>query len=166
MVKMAGAICVLLGFLLPVVQRTRRERTHLRQLGALAESLDVLRRQMIICAPAMEELLAMAGQSSEEEVSQFYASLRLDELGDVPFSLLWEQAARQLCLEGEEWELFSGVGQVLGRCDREEQCARLETAAEGLRRCRRERDAALRQGTRMWYVLSASAGLLMALVLC
>ncbi len=167
MSKAVGAICVLLGCLLPVCQRLRLEREHIAQLGALAQALDGMRRQLTICAPPMEELLAQAGRSPEGHVRQFFAALRLEELEQRPFAALWEGAIRSssLSLSREEWEILAQVGQVLGTCGAEEQCDRLANAAEALRRCQTRRREALRGEGRLWYTLAASAGLLAVLIL-
>ncbi|MCD8051314.1 MAG: stage III sporulation protein AB [Clostridiales bacterium] len=167
MVKCAGAVCVLLGCLLPVCQRLRMEREHIAQLGALAQALDGMRRQLTICAPPMEELLAQAGRSPEGTVRRFFAALRLKELEQRPFAALWEVAIQEsgLSLSREERETLSQVGQVLGVCGAEEQCDRLADAAEALRRCQARRRETLRGEGRLWYTLAASAGLLAVLIL-
>lgn len=167
MVKGVGAVCVLLGCLLPVCQRLRLERSHIAQLGALAQALDGMRRQLTICAPPMEELLARAGRSPEGTMRRFFAALRLEELEQQPFAALWDGAIRAsgLSLDREEWEALSQVGQVLGACGAEEQCDRLADAAESLRRCQARRREALRGERRLWYTLATSAGLLAVLIL-
>ncbi|MCC8075584.1 MAG: stage III sporulation protein AB [Clostridiales bacterium] len=167
MVKAAGAVCVLLGCLLPVCQRLRLEREHIAQLGALAQALDGMRRQLTICAPPMEELLAQAGRTSEGVVGRFFAALRLEELEQRPFAALWDGAIHSsgLTLSREEREILSQVGQVLGACGVEEQCDSLADAAEDLRRCQTRRREALRGNGRLWYTLAASAGLLAVLIL-
>lgn len=167
MVKAAGAVCVLLGYLLPVCQRLRMEREHIAQLGALTQALDGMRRQLTICAPPMEELLAQAGRSPECHVRQFFAALRLEELEQRPFAALWDGAIQEsgFSLNQEERETLSQVGQVLGTCGTEEQCDRLANAAEALRCCQTRRREALRGEARLWYTLAASAGLLAVLIL-
>ncbi|MCD8352904.1 MAG: stage III sporulation protein AB [Clostridiales bacterium] len=167
MVKCAGAVCVLLGCLLPVCQRLRMEREHIVQLGALAQALDGMRRQLTICAPPMGELLAQAGRSPEGTVGRFFAALRLEELEQRPFAALWDSAicSSGLSLSREERETLSQVGQVLGTCGAEEQCDTLANAAEVLRRCQTRRREALRGERRLWYTLAASAGLLAVLIL-
>lgn len=167
MIKGVGAVCVLLGCLLPVCQRLRLERDHIAQLGALAQALEGMRRQLTICAPPMEELLAQAGRSPEGAAGRFFAALRLEELEQRPFAALWEGAidASGLSLSREERETLSQVGQVLGACGAEEQCERLADAAEALRRCQTGRREALGREGRLWYTLAASAGLLAVLIL-
>ncbi len=167
MIRVAGAVCVLLGCLLPVCQRLRLEQSHIAQLGALAQALDGMRRQLTICAPPMEELLAQAGRSPEEAVSRFFAALRLEELEQRPFVALWDGAIRSsgLSLDREERETLSQAGQVLGACGAEEQCDRLADTVEALRRCQTRRREALRGEGRLWYTLAASAGLLAVLIL-
>ncbi len=165
--KGLGAACVLLGCLLPVCQRLRLERSHIAQLGALAQALDGMRLQLTICAPPMEELLAQAGRSPEETVGRFFAALRLGELEQRPFSALWEIAIHTsgLFLSRDEREILSQVGQVLGSCGAEEQCDRLADAAEALRCSQTRRREALGREGRLWYTLAASAGLLAVLIL-
>ncbi|MCD7838743.1 MAG: stage III sporulation protein AB [Clostridiales bacterium] len=167
MVKAAGAVCVLLGCLLPVCHRLRLEREHIAQLGALAQALDGMRRQLTICAPPMEELLAYAGRTPEGTVRRFFTALRLEELEQRPFVALWDGAIRSsgLALNREERETLSQVGQVLGTCGVEEQCDRLADAADTLRCYQTRRREALRGERRLWYTLAASAGLLVVLIL-
>ncbi|MCD8008599.1 MAG: stage III sporulation protein AB, partial [Clostridiales bacterium] len=147
--------------------RLRLERSHIAQLGALAQALDGMRRQLTICAPPMEELLAQAGRTSEGTVHRFFAALRLEELEQRPFSALWEGAicSSGLSLSRDEREILSQVGQVLGACGAEEQCDRLADAAETLRRCQTQRREALGREGRLWYTLAASTGLLVVLIL-
>lgn len=158
---------MILGCLLPAIQHMGQEGRHIRQLAAAAESLDEMRRQLAICAPQMEEVLAAASGSQEEAVGKFYRSIHLEDLEEQPFSGLWDKALRTsgLLLDVEELRVLSSVGQILGRYDQEEQCGKLESAAAELRRCQRRREEALRANRRLWYTLSASAGLLAVLIL-
>lgn len=167
MIKIGGAVCVVLGCLLPAIQYVGQEHRHVRQLAAVAESFDKIRRQLNACAPQMEEVLATAARSQEETVGNFYRSIHLEQLETRPFSDLWDQAlyTSGFLLDAEELSILSGVGQILGRYDCEEQCDKLESAAAELRRCQSQRKETLCARRRLWYTLSASAGLLAVLIL-
>lgn len=165
--KLTGAACVLLGCVLPAIQSTAQERRHIHRLNALAEALDQMRRMLLLGTPPMEELLNAGASSEEETVKRFFGAVRLDELEDLPFSIQWKRALHSsgLQLNREEEQILKEIGQVLGQCGVEEQCQRLSQAVQRLRQLREQRRDALRTNQRLWYTLSASAGLVGIMVL-
>lgn len=167
MIRLWGAVCLLVGCVLPAVQVVRQQRGYIRRLGGLADSLESLRRQLAVNTPEMGELLASAAQSKEEEIREFYQQIPLEELEERPFSALWDRAMQKsrLQLEPEEAEIFSSVGRVLGQYPWDEQCRQLDAAAQALRRCQSQHREGLQSSQRLWYTLSLSVGLLGAIIL-
>ncbi len=167
MVKLAGAIFVLTGSWLVSVQKVAQERRHIRQLNGLSAGLEAMRRQLLLCAAPMEELLLSAERCGGDRISGFFQAISLSELEKKPFAVQWDSAAEaaELLLTEEERRTLSEAGQVLGQAGLEEQCACLQAAAEALRTRAKERAQNLAQNRRLWYTLSASAGLLAVVTL-
>lgn len=167
MLKWTGAGLILLGCVLPALRQTAALRRRRRQLGAFALALEHFRRRLELQTPEMGALLRSLPELGEEAVQNFFRSLSVDDLSRRSFARQWREGldAPELNLGETARESLLALGRVLGQYDREEQCESLRRAAAELERFQRETTELLRQYRRVWLPVSASAGVMVVLLL-
>ena len=92
----------------------------------------------------------------------------MGELGSSSFVSIWRENLDQanLCLRRQEKDLLAGLGAILGRYDRESQCAALNRVAVELESQLREEDNEAQKRNKLYMTLSIAGGMLLVVLAC
>lgn len=159
--RLLGALGILAGCGLLCAGVVGRERRHIRTLRGLSAGLTAMAQLLELSAPPMEELLE-AAQRADRTTAAYFDRISLNHLENQTLSDQWNYLANDIVLQLNEDEKrwFCAPGQVLGRCDGEEQSACLRAAASELEQQAERRQTALEREQRLWYTMALSAGAL------
>lgn len=169
MLKLTGAICVLLGAAWWGLGAVGQLRERTRTLERLRSALSYLEEELSFRLTPLPALLERLSQWEEGRVSRFFQEtlegLRADPEGGVRQS--WRRAmVRQLSiLREEERQILLDVGETLGRYDAQAQRQIIRQAAERLEEERRRSSQEERRLGRVYAALSLAGGAAVILVL-
>lgn len=142
---------------------------RVRSLRAFCAALETAQRELSLRLPPMPELLSLLARQSEGPAGRFFARCLEDLplLGSRSFARIWRDALEgtPLDLNGEDLEMLSQAGRVLGRYDGAGQEAALELIRLRLVRALEEAEERRRGGKRVWYALGITAGCFLAILL-
>lgn len=163
--KLAGAVLVLCGCLMPAIKQLKEKQHDLRLTLEAAASLDEMRRLLMRNAPTMVTLMEQEQNFCTGELKDFYCSIRLDRLETVSFREQWQAAAKALFRQDDAGMLWAEVGSVLGQCALEEQCKCLSSISEELKSIEKQGREGFSQQKKLYLTLSACAGALMVIMM-
>ena len=162
MLKMIGAVLLLMGTIglgLAAVRRLERRVTALR---SLSHALEQLEWELDFHLPPMKELILETSRRSSPPASDFFRACAegMDGLEGQPLSGLWRQAAltELPALKKSDLETLLSVGEVLGRYDGESQRLTISAARERLGGFLTEAAEERRRQGRVYGALGAAAG--------
>lgn len=127
----------------------QRHRRRPQELAALRTALQVLLTEIDVGLTPLPEALARAGAAVGPPVASLFDAARRalaagrGMTGSEAWSLALTEAAPELVLTAEDWDILAGLGACLGRSDRQDQRRHLRLAAARL-------DAAERQAREGW----------------
>lgn len=133
--KLLGGLLVFLACAGSGVWRAALIRRRVRTLGTLDAALALLRGEICDRLTPLPEAVAAAGGAAGETGAFFSAlSAASAQIGDEPFSTLWQTAAeKNLCsLRTEELAAAAALGGVLGRYDAESQRKAIDACRDKL----------------------------------
>ena len=161
MIRLLGAALLLLGGLAlgltPVWELSRRAGA----LRAWGEALLLLEGELSFSLPAMPQLLEVLRTKAPPPAGETFAQVGkgLEHLGEKPFSQIWAQAVTEHSgLQGEDLAPLLGLGEALGRYDREERSRVLASARERLSRREEECRAQFGNKGRAYGILGLALG--------
>lgn len=169
MLKLVGALCVVIGAGALGAHGVFRLRERVRVLRRLLEAVSFLEEELSFRLTPLPTLLDKLSHQTEGAVGRFFAGCRSAFLTapEAGFRQSWERAMAENLpmLAEEEREALMALGAMLGRYDSEGQRNALKHTAARLEACLaaacEERD---RLG-RVYAVVSTAAGLLAVIVL-
>lgn len=169
MLKLSGAILVMLGAGWCGAYAVSRLRWRVRTLSALRSGLAWLEEELAFHLTPLPALLERLGRELPGAAGFFFSdvlhSLRRDPEGGLRKS--WRQAmVRQLDeLQEEDRQVLLEVGQSLGRYDAKAQCQVLRQAAARLESLQERAQEESKRLSRVYTVLSLAAGAAVVLML-
>lgn len=170
MLRLMGGFCVLSGSVAAGLRLTLRRRRGLEEWTELLDACRTMERELRCREPTLPELLDTLSRCTGGPVRRHFAACQqgLVHLDSRPFSAIWRESLSDsgLDLPRQDREQFRGLGDILGRYDRETQCAALtrlaEESAERLRRARERQPGR----NRLYMTLSAAGGMLLVILAC
>lgn len=165
----AGAALILCACLTAAGLLTCEQRQKLNALRDLSAALERLQAELSLRATGLPEISATFAKECRGAAARFFRALceEMADLGERPFSAIWEGAARSALpeLRGEELDVFCRLGETLGRYELQSQLAAIELCRSSL-----ERDAALLadalpERRRLAFGLLGAAGALLCIIL-
>lgn len=137
MIKMSGAALILLASFLTSGMLLKGKRDQYRLFTDMKNSLLYLGREIGERGAPLRECFETLSQENDSETARgFYRAIceELSELGEKPFSAIWQDCTRQYLffLSDQEKEILLPLGQALGRCDPATLCDALAAAVRAL----------------------------------
>lgn len=158
----AGATAIGLGAL-------RSINGRVKDISGLICGLEGMKRGLASNGESLERMLLSASKGTHGRPGTFFDAVHtgLDSLDGGSFCRLWEETMGQagLLCSGEDLEILSQLGGIMGGCDAEGQLAALEKAIGALNAALEEAKEQSRTTGRLYVTLSASCGVLLAILL-
>ena len=168
-IKLFGAILTAAGCLFAASAWNRSRVSRLRTLDRLVQALTYMEAELAGKAAPLPQLALRLSRQTDGAVGRFFAALvrEMDALGERPFCEIWTEAAEANLpeLRNRERDAIRDLGASLGRYPVGMQCEAIAVCRELLLR---EINAARqneREESRLVWGLSASAGLLLWILL-
>lgn len=165
----AGAVLILCACLAAAGCLVWEQRQRLEVLRDLAAALTRLHAELSLRATGLPELAAALARESRGATARFFSALceEMEDLGERPFSELWEEAARFSLPElgREDLESIYRLGETLGRYELREQLAAIELCRASLERSAALLADRLPERRRLAYGLLCAAGALLCIIL-
>jgi len=169
MIKFFGITFILLGAVFTAIAGLREKRRRISCISSLCASLELMLGELKLHLTPIPQLTQWLAERSSSEAKEFFRklSLALDSLGEEDFSTLWRKVSgTSLCLlEKKEFELFAQLGDVLGRYTLEEQCAAINHCLISFRRYAEKAQNEYPAAKKLSLGLSASAAVLLIIIL-
>ena len=170
MLRLIGALCVIGGAAIEGFRMVSQRRRQLSEWSEMLEAVYVMERELRCREPELEQLLEYLARQKNGPVEACFLACRqgMTALGQHGFAEIWRESlmGAGLSIPGRELEPFLDLGKVLGRYDRETQCAALlRVAEESGERLRRAREA-LRGQDKLYMTLSIAGGILLVVLAC
>ena len=170
MLHLMGGLCVIAGSAVVGLQLVVQRRRRLEEWKQVLFACRLMERELRCREPNLSELLDEAARQSGGAVGSFFAGCRsrMGELGSSSFVSIWRENLDQanLCLRRQEKDLLAGLGAILGRYDRESQCAALNRVAVELESQLREEDNEAQKRNKLYMTLSIAGGMLLVVLAC
>ena len=170
MLHLIGGLFVLAGSAAAGLQMTRQRRRKLEEWTEWLDACRAMERELRCREPTLSELLGYLSRHTRGPVQRHFSACQegLSALGSHPFSFIWQESLNDsgLNLPRQEQERFLRLGDILGRYDRETQCAaltRITVESEDL--FRRAQGEQPRQN-RLYMTLSVAGGMLLVILAC
>lgn len=167
MLKAAGAFLIVLACTLAGRVRARELHRRARLLAALAAALELLRGEVVSRLAPLPEAAERLAASGPAETRDFFTLLvhRMGELGERPFSEIWDDCVAALALRPRENAALRDLGANLGRYGAEAQDAALGRCMALLGSAAAEAEAEAARGGKLSVGLGLTAGLMLAVLL-
>ena len=170
MLHLIGGLCVITGSAVVGLQMVAQRRKRLEEWKQMLAACRLMERELNCREPDLAELLEELTQQSSGVIRSFFAGCRraMGELGSRSFASIWRENLSQadLCLRRREQELLAGLWTVLGRYDREVQCAVLGRVAAELEAQLREERSEVQKRNKLYMTLSIAGGMLLVVLAC
>lgn len=164
MIRLIGMFLIWGGCALWGVREAQTVRRRVRVLEDMGWALEVLERELVLNRTALPELLERLAQKDTGGAMVFSVCRSMMKTG-VDFAQAWGVALERSELRREEWELLSGLSQVLGRYDAGGQAQALAHLRQEVeQRSIRQREEARAMG-RVYGVLGITVGGFLSLAL-
>lgn len=168
MLKLTGAILLILGASLLGLSLAGRLTERTRALRAMIGALDLVERELTFHLASMPELLQRVATSAAYPADCFFRRCltELDHLGEQSLEEIWIKALPELGqLDENAAAVLREVGGVLGKYDWENQRACLTAARVRLEECFHQAREEQRRMGRVYGTLGVTAGVFFAILL-
>ena len=165
MLKLMGAVLIWAGCTAWGTQASVGLKKRTRVLRELAESLELLERELVLRHTELPVMLVMAAEQTKKEVRSFYNRCRSRIEKGESFTYAWEQSVNLLPICQTSRALLHGLGGILGQFDAQGQVEALCRVRKELERrcvCSEEEQRTL---GRMYGMLGVTAGSFLAVLL-
>ncbi len=170
MLHLIGGICVIVGSAAIGLQVITQRRKRLDELNQFLSGCRLMERELSCREPDMADLLDQLAEHSEGMVRSFFITCRqeLCDLGSRSFESIWRGGLRksELCIRRRERTLITALGAILGKYDREAQCAALNQTASALELLLRREQAEEQKQAKLYMTLSIAGGMLLVVLTC
>ncbi|ASA23135.1 stage III sporulation protein SpoIIIAB [Paenibacillus donghaensis] len=163
MLKLFGAVLIVLAGTLAGFQRARQYADRPRHIRALIASLQRLETEIMYGFTPLPEALRRIGQQSKEPLKGFWACTAAemspphDHSAQEAIALSMEEHWRGTALKGAEKEILRQLSLTLGTSDRTNQSNHIALALQQLK----QEETAAREDQGKYEKLSKSLGLLL-----
>jgi len=167
--KLMGAVFVLVAGILVGYISLYEEKNRINRIKELCNATDIMCGEMASKQSPLNTLLICASKNTNAELRQFFEHIdkSFDALGEKSFSDIWKEAAQEylLFLDGECFEAFLHLGNVLGRYGLEDQLSALTVFKNRLTRELELSSEKYPEKRKLGFGLAASVSTLLIIVL-
>lgn len=169
LIRLFGAIMAFSGCFSLGLMKLRREKARIHALEALCGALSQMRVELGARLASVPTLADMLSKRAEGDARGFFAALceKLTFLGKSELCELWAECARRemSALDADELNDFIALGQVLGRGELSSQLDAIANCEDALNRALCAARAEHADKRRLALGVSASAGLMLVIML-
>lgn len=169
MIRFVGALLAFLGCFSMGLIKLKREKAELSALEAVCDALGQMRVELSSRLAPIPELAGILSRRTQGDARRFFALLcsKLNKLGERELCELWcECAETELCaLNADALRDFIALGQILGRGELDLQLAAIARCEASSRQTLAEGRTRFAGQRRLTLGVSASAGLMLVIML-
>ena len=168
MVRLLGAILVAGGAAWTGLSAAEGLKRRVRALDALVDGLSLLEQELELDSPPLPELMERLIPRSAGPARALFQGCResLERLSWEPFSQGWRRLTETLPgLDGETRRTLEPLGDVLGRCDWNEQRRRVDAVCRRVDELRVRAEERQRRQGKVYRALGAAGGAFLVILL-
>jgi len=168
MLKWFGMLLVTAGGMMTGASAVALLRRRVQVLEAMLTALELMEGEIVTLLTPLPDVIARLAAMEQLAVQPLFQRMEalLPDLGEVPFSVLWERAIAEsgLPFSADERRCLLQLGESLGRFDAEVQATALSRCMQMLERFREEARSRAEVDGRLYRGLGLSGGLLLAIL--